>query len=58
MIGFTPRSKVPRAHFIAGVDVVLPQKGDANEKAFAAMIHAMLETDRVMIAKIVERLNG
>ena len=58
MLGFTARSKVPRAHFIAGVDVVLPQKGDANERAFAAMVHAMIETDKVMIAKIVERANA
>ena len=24
MLGFTPRQKVPRAHFMAGVDVILP----------------------------------
>lgn len=43
---------------MAGVDVVLPQKGDANEKAFAATINAMIETNKVMIAKMIERKNS
>lgn len=58
MLGFTSSTKVPRAHFIAGVDVILPQRGDANERAFAAMVKTMLDTGKVMIAKIVERANA
>lgn len=54
MLGFTKADKVPRHHFMAGVDVVLPQKGEQNEKAFAAMVLAMTKDDKVMLAKIVE----
>jgi hypothetical protein len=41
-----------------GVDVILPIRGSRNERAFAAMISSMLETKRVMIAKIIERKNA
>lgn len=58
MLGFTSASSVPRHHFMAGVDVILPQKGDANERAFAATISAMIDTNKVMIAKMVERKNA
>ncbi|CDW74323.1 atp-dependent dna helicase [Stylonychia lemnae] len=51
------QSKVPRHHFIAGVDVILPVKGSKNERAFAALVFAMIETHRVLIARIVERKN-
>jgi len=39
MIGFTKESNVPRHHYIAGVDVVLPIKGDKNERAFTALVN-------------------
>lgn len=42
---------------MSGVDVILPIRGDKNEKAFAAMVTMMTETKKVMIAKIVERKN-
>ena len=58
MIGFTKSEKVPRHHFMAGVDIILPQKGEQNEKAFAAMVLAMIKEEKVMIAKIIERLNA
>jgi hypothetical protein len=41
-----------------GVDVVLPVKGAKNERAFAALVYAMIETHRVIIAKIIERKNA
>jgi hypothetical protein len=37
---------------MAGVDVILPIKGDKNERAFAAMVHAMTETNKVLLAKL------
>ena len=40
---------------MSGVDVVLPVKGTKNERAFAAMVNAMIETNKVLIAKIIER---
>lgn len=51
-------SKVPRHHFMAGVDIILPVRGPKNERAFAAMINAMLEGQKVLIAKIIERKNA
>ena len=58
MLGFANQSSVPRHHFIAGVDIVLPVKGKKNERAFAALVYAMIETHRVLIAKIIERKNA
>ena len=58
MIGFAKQSDVPRHHFIAGVDVILPTKGDKNERAFTAVVSQMIETKKVMIAKIIERKNA
>jgi len=38
--------------FMAGVDIILPMKGTKNERAFAAMVHAMIEKKKVLIAKL------
>lgn len=38
--------------------MVLPVRGDKNERAFAALVYAMIETHRVMISKIIERKNA
>jgi ATP-dependent DNA helicase 2 subunit 2 len=51
-------SKVPRHHFMAGVDVILPVRGAKNERAFAGMVNAMIEGHKVLIAKIIERKNA
>jgi hypothetical protein len=58
LLGFTDAANVPRHHYMAGVDVVLPAKGAKNERAFAAMVHAMIELHKVLVAKIVERKNA
>jgi hypothetical protein len=58
MLGFASEDQVPRHHFMNGVDVILPIKGSRNERAFAAMVSSMIETKRVMIAKIIERKNA
>jgi ATP-dependent DNA helicase 2 subunit 2 len=58
LLGFTDQDKVPRAHFLNGVDVVLPVKSEKNERAFAALVYAMIETHRVIMAKIIERKNA
>ena len=58
LLGFTDQAKVPRHHFIAGVDVVLPVRGSKNERAFAALVYAMIETHRVLIARLIEKKNG
>ena len=58
LLGFTDQASVPRHHFIAGIDVILPVKGSKNERAFAAMISSMIETHKVLIAKIMERKNA
>ena len=47
MLGFTKAEKVPRHHFMAGVDIVLPQKGEQNEKAFAAMVKNLTLQERM-----------
>jgi hypothetical protein len=53
MLGFTDASKVPRHHFLSGVDVVLPICGKENERFFAALVTEMIETKKVMIGKFV-----
>jgi hypothetical protein len=53
MLGFTDASKVPRHHFVSGVDVVLPMRGSKNERAFAALVSEMIDTNKVMIGKLV-----
>ena len=58
MLGFAKESDVPRHHFVAGVDVILPVKGDKNERAFAALVTEMIASKKVMIAKIIERKNA
>jgi hypothetical protein len=58
LLGFAKQDDVPRHHFVAGVDVVLPLKGSKNERAFAALVHEMIETRKVLTAKIIERKNA
>lgn len=43
---------------MAGVDIVLPMKGSKNERAFAAMVYSMIDTNKVLLAKIIERANS
>jgi hypothetical protein len=43
---------------MAGVDIILPVRGPKNERAFAAMVGAMIEGHKVLIAKIIERKNA
>jgi hypothetical protein len=43
---------------MAGVDVVLPVKGSKNERAFAAIVNAMIDTKKIIIAKIITRKNA
>jgi ATP-dependent DNA helicase 2 subunit 2 len=43
---------------MAGVDIILPVRGAKNERAFAAMVNAMIEGHKVLIAKIIERKNA
>ena len=38
---------------MGGVDVIMPMKGDQNERAFAAMVLAMIEKKKVLVAKLV-----
>jgi len=51
MLGFTEESKVPRQHYMEGCDIVAPVESAKNREAFSALIHAMTETKKVMIAK-------
>lgn len=58
MLGFTDQASVPRHHYVAGVDVVLPVRGAKNERAFAAIVNTMIDTSKAMIAKIMARKNA
>ena len=58
MLGFADQNSVPRHHYVNGVDVVLPLRGQRNMRAFAALITQMIETRKVLIAKLIERKNG
>jgi hypothetical protein len=35
--------------------MVLPTRGQKNERAFAAIVNSMIETRKVLLAKIIER---
>ena len=52
MLGFADQSSVPRHHYMAGVDVVLPVRSTKNERAFAALVQQMIETKKCMLAKL------
>jgi len=43
---------------MGGVDVILPVKGSKNERAFAALVDAMITKKKVLIAKYRERMNS
>ena len=43
---------------MAGVDVVLPVKGSKNERAFAAMVNSMIDSYKVLLAKIIQTKNA
>jgi hypothetical protein len=58
LLGFADSSSVPRHHFLGGVDVVLPTKGKKNERAFTSLVVEMIETKKVLTAKIIERKNA
>lgn len=58
MLGFADQSSVPRHHYVAGVDVVLPLRGSKNERAFAALVSQMIETRKCIIARLAERKNA
>ena len=58
MLGFTDTNKVPRQHYMSGCDVVVPVESARNRRAFSALVTAMIETDKVMIAKWVSRKNA
>jgi ATP-dependent DNA helicase 2 subunit 2 len=58
MLGFTDIDKVPRQHYMAGCDIVVPVESSTNRRAFSALINAMIETDKVMIAKWISRKNS
>ena len=52
MLGFADQSSIPRHHYMAGVDVVLPVRGSKNERAFAALVSEMIQTKKFMLAKL------
>lgn len=41
-----------------GVDIILPVKSEKNERAFAAVVVGMIQSNKVLIAKIIERKNA
>jgi len=57
-LGFAPKDSIPRSHFMGGVDVVLPVKSEQNQRAFTAIVLAMLESDMVLMARFVSRKNA
>lgn len=58
-IGFTDSFRVPRHHFLGGVDMVVPNPESQEDcKAFAAMVHEMLDMNKVLICRYVYRDNN
>ena len=55
LIGFTHRSRIERSQFMEGIDIVLPIEG--YSRAFYALVHALSESDKVMICSFVNRGN-
>ncbi len=58
MLGFAMVDSIPRHHFLGSVDVVVGVNSVKNQRAFTAIVRAMIELKRVLIAKIVERKNA
>jgi ATP-dependent DNA helicase 2 subunit 2 len=55
-IGFTDSFRVPRHHFMSGVDVITPVSGDVL--AFTAIVQSMIEMNKVLICRYVYRENA
>lgn len=58
MLGFAMVDSIPRHHFLGSVDVVIGVNSVKNQRAFTAIVRAMIELKRVLIARIVERKNA
>jgi len=58
LLSFADRADVPRHHVMSGVDVILPVRGAKNERAFAALIYAMMNNYKVLIARMIEKKNS
>lgn len=58
LLGFALEKDVPRHHSMEGVDVVLPINSEKNIKAFTGIVLAMIESKRVIIARLVATKNA
>ena len=58
LLGFANRAKIPRHHFMGGVDMLIPTQDKANTTAFSSLIRGMHETDKVMLCRFLPRNNG
>lgn len=59
VIGFTRRDRIPRHFAIDGVDLIVPEPGNpVAATAISALVGALRETDRCIIARYVKRANS
>eukprot|EP00331_Platyophrya_macrostoma_P017586 CAMPEP_0176474710 /NCGR_PEP_ID=MMETSP0127-20121128/43185_1 /TAXON_ID=938130 /ORGANISM="Platyophrya macrostoma, Strain WH" /LENGTH=729 /DNA_ID=CAMNT_0017870191 /DNA_START=31 /DNA_END=2220 /DNA_ORIENTATION=+ len=64
LLGFADSKSVPRHYFLNGVDMIIPVQDESlpdtieHKKAFAALVHAMFELDKVAIVRFVKRDNN
>lgn len=59
ILGFVPKEKVPRQHFIGPVDMVsCVNQCDSNQQKFNALIDGMVELSKVALARYVTRNNA
>jgi hypothetical protein len=42
---------------MGGVDIIVPVQGSKNVRAFAAMVNAMMESKKVLLARMKDRSN-
>ena len=51
MLGFANQDSVGPHQFMSDIDMILPMKGTKNERAFAAIVYAMIKNNKILIAK-------
>ncbi|KAM9991022.1 hypothetical protein ACTFIY_007074 [Dictyostelium cf. discoideum] len=59
VVGFTDRKSIPIYYNMGNTEVFVSQPGDKqSEEALSSFIHALVETDQVMVVRYVKTMNG
>ncbi|KAM9977506.1 hypothetical protein ACTFIR_011373 [Dictyostelium discoideum] len=59
VVGFTDRKSIPIYYNMGNTEVFVSQPGDKqSEEGLSSFIHALVETDQVMVVRYVKTMNG